>query len=337
MNGFENWQKVCIFLTRRCQFKCRGCNVVNYQSAYEMSTEEWMITFDILKSYDVGFVVLFGGEPTLRNDLPELVKRLNELDLPHTIITNSIRLNRDQDYYEKLLSSKPYGISISINIPKIDSELVFHDDIKSQEGWQLLQKLKEDGYDGDLVGNLALFRTNIKNIPYMVHLLTKQKVWTILTPIHLCSPHESMYWWYRGPIDEDNKHLIFTEGDREELKKLSEFFLRNYDGLLLHNSKWYFENLPNFAIDQNWKCSYWVCPAINPDGSLMACIDRPLSKPFSVFDLPHKEKEIMAVFKQTIKDCPGCGWDHMMETNMYAEKGLSEEGKIIFQHKETPK
>lgn len=332
-SGFENWQKVCLFVTRRCQLKCRGCNVVNYQSAYEMTTEEWYNAFDILESYDVGFVVLFGGEPTLRDDLPELVSYLNDLDLPHTIITNSLRLNKDQEYYDRIMTANPFGISISINIPESDESSRFHDDIKSQEGWKLLQKLKKDDYGGDLVANMAVTRTNLDDLPKMVELFTSMDVWSILSFIHLCSPHESMYWWYRGPINEENKELIFTDADRPALKKASDFFITNYDRLKLHNGKEYFKAWSTLGVDQNWKCKYWVCPAINPDGSLMACIDRPLTRPFNIFDLPNKEKEILASFKFTISECPGGFWDHMYETNVYAEKNMVSEAKMHFAHK----
>ncbi len=333
MKEFENWQKVCIFLTRQCQLKCRGCNVVNYQSAYEMTTQEWYSAFDILKSYNVGFVVLFGGEPTLRNDLPELVKYLNELDLPHTVITNSVRLNNDHKYYEALMEAKPYGISVSINIPESDEEFDFHDDLKSQEGWKLLSKLKEDGYNGDLVANMAVTRTNMKKLPEMVELFTWMDVWSILSFIHLCPPHEAMYWWYRGPVNEENKELIFTDADRSALKEVSMFFVDNYDKLKLHNSLEYFIMWSTLGIDQDWHCKYWVCPAINPDGSLMACIDRPLTRPISIFDLPEKEKELMESFHIVIDNCR-CFWDHMYETNMYAEKNMVEEAKARFAHKD---
>jgi MoaA/NifB/PqqE/SkfB family radical SAM enzyme len=299
-----------------------------------MSTEEWKMAFNILDAYNVGFVVLFGGEPTLKDDLPELVEHLNELELPHTIITNSLRLNADESYYKRLMNAKPYGVSVSINIPEKKESFKFHDDIKSQEGWKLLQKLKSDGYTGDLVANMAVTKTNITSLPSMVELFTSMDVWSILSFIHLCDPHESMYWWYRGPVNEDNKGLLFTDADRPLVKEIGDFFVDNYDRLKLHNEKEYFMVWSTLGIDQNWKCSYFACPAINPDGSLMACIDRPLSKPISIFDLPEKEEELMESFKRTIEGCPGDFWDHMWSTNRFADIKKVEEGKIHYQHRE---
>lgn len=328
---FKNWQKLCVFLTRRCNLRCRGCNVINYNSAYELTTQEWKRVFDIAKKYKVGFIVLFGGEPTLRDDLPELVKYLNKIKMPHTIITNGIRLLNDKDFYEKLLKANPYGISCSVNTLKIKKD--FSDNIKSNIGTKLLLKLKQDGYKGDLVANVAITRENLKELPKMAQFFTEKNIWLILTFIHLCSPYQSMYWWYRGPIDKYNKSMIFRKEDKKDLSKIANWFIKNYENLKLHNSKEYFYQWPTLGITQNWKCSEWVSPQVNPDGSLMACVDRPLSKPFSIFDFPKKEKEIYENFKETIKNCPGCFWDHMWDCHLYVRLNKVEYGKKKFQHR----
>jgi capsule biosynthesis phosphatase len=34
----STWQKVCVFVTRRCNLACPECNVIRYQSSYELTT-----------------------------------------------------------------------------------------------------------------------------------------------------------------------------------------------------------------------------------------------------------------------------------------------------------
>jgi MoaA/NifB/PqqE/SkfB family radical SAM enzyme len=329
---FDKWQKACVFLTRKCNIKCRGCNVINFDSSYEMTTLQWCKAFDIMKQYKVGFVVLFGGEPTLRDDLPELVTHLNQIDMPHTIITNGIKLLANEKYYDKLLAAKPYGISTSVNA--IDAyKLHYGDERKSEVGVKLLMKLKKDYSDMDLVANMAVTAQNISALPKMVMFFSKQKIWSILSFFHVRPQKESMYWWYRGPITEDNRKLVFQDSDYADVKRVSEWFVRHYDELLLHNQKSYFEVWPNFGISQDWHCSVWACPAVNPDGSLMACIDRPLSKPFTIFDIPTKGQEILQNFQETIDNCSaGCFWDHMYETNKFAKENKENLGKQKFSH-----
>lgn len=335
---FPNWMKTCVFLTHRCQLRCRGCNVINYQSACELTTDEWKKTFGIMKDYGVGFIVLFGGEPTLRQDLSKLVRYLNSIDMPHTIITNSIKLIQSQSYCQKLLNSNPYSISVSINIPPTKGKEKFDDNLKSQYGWRLLNYIQKHGKDygfiGELVANMAVTRTNIQNLPAMVETLTEMNVWSIMSFIHLCDPHESMYWQYRGPITDSNEQLLFKPEDKPLIRKIAQYFIDNYNRLKLHNEVEYFYDWEKYGINQNWHCKYFTCPAINPDGSIMACIDRPLSKPFNILTLPGKEKDMLMNFEQTINACRGCFWDHEWSVGYYADKNIPDKGKLHFAHKE---
>jgi len=331
-DAFPYWQKMCTFLTRRCNTRCRGCNVINYQSAYEMTTAEWKKAFDIAKFYGVGFIILFGGEPTLRNDLPDLIKYLNKINMPHTVITNSIRLLQDKEFYKKFIESKPYGVSCSLNEIS-HGKARFGDEYKSEKGYQLLQQLKKDLPSCDLVANMAITRDNIKRLPTIVQWLTSHEIWVILTFIHLSNPHHATYWWYRGPEDKDNIKLKLTKEDIPTIRKIASWFKENYDSLLLHNSKDYFDMWDNIAITQDWKCTRYTNPNINPDGLIMPCIDRLLDVPINILDLPEKEKEFQIAFDRSIENCPGCCWDHMRETNMYAEKDMVEEAKILLAHK----
>jgi len=332
---FEHWQKVCCFVNRDCNLRCRGCNVINHTTSVELNLVKWMKAFDILKSRGVGFVVLFGGEPTLRDDLPYMVEYLNEIGMPHTIITNGIRMMNDEKYYKHLISVKPYGISTSVNtLAAIDAH---HDNKKSVIGGELLLKLKEDLPKCDLVANMAVTRQNIETLPSLVEHFTKKGIWSILSFFHVCPPSESLYWWYRGPETEDNAELVFRNvpADKRVIDRIANTFIRQYDRYKLHNQKAYFEAWVKYGIEQNWHCHEWVCPAINPDGSLMACIDRPLNRSFSIFDLAkdNLDIEIYKTFQNTIADCRrGCFWDHMYETNKYAAENRADEGKRNFAH-----
>lgn len=335
---FEHWQKVCCFITRKCNLKCRGCNVINHQTQTEMSTQEWFRAFSILKERGVGFVVLFGGEPTLNDELPAMVSYLNSIDMPHTIITNGVRLSKDIAFYKRLIAAKPYGISTSVNV--LEAKDSFHDSTKSEAGANLLAKLKLDLPECDLVANMAVTRKNILDLPNLVQHFTDMDIWSILSFFHVAPVSESLYWWYRGPATEENEELVFkdTLDDRILVERISRIFVQNYDKMKLHNQKAYFEVWTKYGITQDWHCHEWVCPAINPDGSLMACIDRPLTKPWSIFDLgknkPEIDMQIYDSFKKTIYDCDrGCLWDHMWETNKYASENNSDEGKKRFAHR----
>jgi pyrroloquinoline quinone biosynthesis protein E len=82
-------------LTYRCPLKCLYCsNPLDFaKSSSELSTEEWKQIFT--EAADLGIVQLHfsGGEPTLREDLAELVQHANSLGCYTNLITGGTLLN----------------------------------------------------------------------------------------------------------------------------------------------------------------------------------------------------------------------------------------------------
>lgn len=66
-------------LTRKCNFRCRGCNVWRQPDAGELSTEEVKRGMDILRDLGVVDLVLSGGNPLLREDIDEIIRYASEL------------------------------------------------------------------------------------------------------------------------------------------------------------------------------------------------------------------------------------------------------------------
>ena len=60
-------------ITRKCNYRCRGCNVWQEQDGKELSTEEIKRGLDILKDLGVVEIVLSGGNPLLRRDVGEII------------------------------------------------------------------------------------------------------------------------------------------------------------------------------------------------------------------------------------------------------------------------
>ncbi len=61
-------------VTRRCNYRCRGCNVWREQDSRELPTEEMKKGLDILRRLGVVEVVFSGGNPLLREDIGEIIK-----------------------------------------------------------------------------------------------------------------------------------------------------------------------------------------------------------------------------------------------------------------------
>jgi len=66
-------------LTRRCNYRCRGCNVWQEQDTKELPTREIKKGLDVLKELGVVEVVLSGGNPLLREDIGDIIEYSSRL------------------------------------------------------------------------------------------------------------------------------------------------------------------------------------------------------------------------------------------------------------------
>ena len=66
-------------ITRKCNYRCRGCDVWKEQDQRELSTEEIKRGLDILKDLGIVEIVLSGGDPLLRKDAPEIIEYASNL------------------------------------------------------------------------------------------------------------------------------------------------------------------------------------------------------------------------------------------------------------------
>lgn len=88
-------------LTFKCQNNCVHCYAGGPHETEELNTEQWKEVID--RVHDIGvFIVTFtGGEPTLREDLPELLLYAQKKGIVTGLITNGRRL-KDKKYVEQL-------------------------------------------------------------------------------------------------------------------------------------------------------------------------------------------------------------------------------------------
>ena len=66
-------------ITRKCNYRCRGCNVWKEQDKRELSTEQVKRGLDILSDLGIVELVISGGDPLLRKDAPEIIEHASNL------------------------------------------------------------------------------------------------------------------------------------------------------------------------------------------------------------------------------------------------------------------
>lgn len=104
-------------LTPRCNFDCKMCYVhlskaEQERRGRELSAEEWIELGKQAVAEGMVFLLLTGGEPTLRPDFPEIFSELKKLGLMISINSNGYLLRGD---VRKLLQNDPpYRVNISL-------------------------------------------------------------------------------------------------------------------------------------------------------------------------------------------------------------------------------
>lgn len=146
-------------VTDRCNMQCTYCFANSTQDGDidpDMDTIRNM--FEAVKkcSNDPSCVQLSGGEPTLRNDLPEIIKMGKDVGIDHIELnTNGFRISRDQEYFDRIASAgidAVYlgfdGVSDDVYVQRTGKKLF---DVKSE----VINKCKEAGIGVVLVPLVA--------------------------------------------------------------------------------------------------------------------------------------------------------------------------------------
>ena len=116
-------------LTFRCQNKCLHCYTGGPRETPELTTEQWKSVIDKLQSIGVFILTFTGGEPTLREDLPELLHYAQAKGIVTGLITNGRRL-RGKKYVKRLEEAGLDFVQITIE----SHEREVHDSITGAKG-----------------------------------------------------------------------------------------------------------------------------------------------------------------------------------------------------------
>jgi radical SAM protein with 4Fe4S-binding SPASM domain len=91
-------------LTFKCQNNCIHCYAGGPHETDELTTEEWKRVINRMHEIGVFIVTFTGGEPTLREDMPELLLYAQNKGIVTGLVTNGREL-KDKRYVEKLEKS----------------------------------------------------------------------------------------------------------------------------------------------------------------------------------------------------------------------------------------
>jgi radical SAM protein with 4Fe4S-binding SPASM domain len=116
-------------LTFRCQNDCIHCYAGGPHETPELTTAQWKSVIDKLSEIGVFILTFTGGEPTLREDLPELLVYAQNKGLVTGLISNGRRL-KDKAYVDVLEKSGLDFVQVTLESHKPQ----IHDKMTSVKG-----------------------------------------------------------------------------------------------------------------------------------------------------------------------------------------------------------
>lgn len=164
-------------ITYRCNNDCTHCYNARSRNYPELETKDWLRIIDKLWDIGVPHIVFTGGEPTLRNDLPQLIAYAENKGQITGINTNGRRL-ADKSYLHELINAGLDHIQITLESAdrKIHDEMVNHSGAWEKTVAGIKNVVAEKIY---MMTNTTMLSTNLSSIPQTLDFLAELKVPTV--------------------------------------------------------------------------------------------------------------------------------------------------------------
>lgn len=162
-------ESITIDITSQCNLRCRHCYVGDFLGAgkgSDLTTEQWKRVIDDIAAMNVRSIGITGGEPTVREDICELVDYVLSKNIPvASFFTNGLIVD---DAWVEYLSNLRYPTNIYTSLDGHTPEL--HTIIRQREdaferAVESIKKLCKAGMRVNI--NTSVNSANLKQLPEM--------------------------------------------------------------------------------------------------------------------------------------------------------------------------
>jgi MoaA/NifB/PqqE/SkfB family radical SAM enzyme len=286
-------------VTRKCNYRCAGCNVWKEPDSRELAAQDIKKGFDILKKIGVVELIISGGEPLLRADIGEIIDYASKLFVTTVYDNGSMALKKIDN-----LRNVDF---VAISIDSLDEAK--NDYIKNVPGaWkramETVEKLHRAGINVSVTPTIS--QKNLYEITDVTNYFTEKgiPVWYSLYSYDTSIDANQLF-----RIGKANDEFVIT--DKRAMVKLcnSLIKMKKENNKILMTTKLLQALRSIYAEDERtWKCqalSNFI--VVDPLGRIAGCHSHNFVG--SIFDLPAKWKS--PEFKQMRKsyhECEQCNY-----------------------------
>ncbi|MFX0020985.1 MAG: radical SAM protein [Candidatus Hermodarchaeota archaeon] len=295
---------VSLFFTRKCNFDCYYCATSKGEINPDISIKQWKNIVTQLYNQGCRFITIYGGEPTLRSDLGELLKHCIDLNIFTHVVTNGALLKKE--LLEEFASYGYFLLGISIDSFE---ESIYTPKKYQPELIELLQDIKKRHPEQiDYSFHIINTRHNIRElIPLIETIKSKLDCRFSIDPVHSANTSNEKYQ-YRSYCP----NLLLKKNTMNVLRKVIQNLKRQGIQLMSPNSYYYFMN-KWYQKNYSWNCDAGdLYYSIDNDGTVMLCEDVKTPIKFKDFiNLRYKERvKKIKKFKFNYCDCfKPCYWN----------------------------
>ena len=308
---------VQFYVTARCHLACEQCNIVYADGdAPELTLDEIRAAAENLAAIGVCVVLLIGGEPFVRKDLPEIVEAFTRVGIHVRLQTAGLA---SRDALERCVAAGAHDISVSLDT--LDPALQDRINGGFAGSWSRAIDVAATINEVFPANGTAFFGTvlmpsNVSHVPEVLEFATRIGWSVSLVPVHVSGPTRP-----RGfrALDADGS-LAFTAENHERVRAVvKDLKARRRAGQHLYDSDEYLDDVVRFATGQpvRWRRRNGdVCDApslyfaIDPAGRVAPCCDYRLSEAFPVHDerFPtwFRDGVVHRASKPLVEACDGC-------------------------------
>jgi MoaA/NifB/PqqE/SkfB family radical SAM enzyme len=286
-------------ITRKCNYRCAGCNVWKEQDQRELATDDIIKGLDILKKLGIVELVLSGGDPLLRDDIGEIIDYASKLFIT-TVYDNGSMAAKKIDCLRNV-------DFVAISIDSLDEQK--NDSIKNVPGaWkramETVEKLHNEGINVSVTPTIS--QKNLDEIMDITNYFTQKgiPVWYCLYSFD-ASIDERQLFRIGKANDEfmitDNQAMVNLCNSLIETKKKNKKILMT-NKLLKTIRSIYGED------KRTWKCqalsNFLVVDHL---GRIAGCHNHNFAG--TIFDLPEKwESQDFKRLREVYHECSQCNY-----------------------------
>lgn len=307
---------VQFYITSRCNLICEQCNIIYANSdVRECTIDQIKQIADNFAEMGVAIVLLTGGEPFVRKDLPEIIHAFESRGVHVRMQTNGFA---SEEQIAKAVEAG--GKDISISLDTLDSEKQNSINGGFNNSWH--QALKAISYftkylpkEGSFASlGCVLQPNNLGDIEDVVRFGSAISWFASLVPVHVSDfAHPRGFRTFDQNFRFRKEELPVVDNVIERMRKMRK------EGFLLFDSDQYLDDIKRFVRDEHitWRShNKNVCDTPNlyfsllPNGEFAPCCDHRLENSYpaykSNFPTIYSSKDWRDEVSKITRACDGC-------------------------------